>query len=332
MTIEINDVDRRIWEEELEGFLPKRIFDGHTHIYLSKHCLSDFDTLEGASAIVRQFPSIGTQELQEIYEALFPGREIHNLFFGWVFEHVDFDAINQFVAEQAASDPMSVPFMLTPPTFSPEQLAEQIDTYGFRGLKPYPFWTEKGWVADITDFVPEPLLEVANDKELIITLHLSKKMGVADEDNIKDLIYLSGRYPKVRWILAHCARSSVAWPLERAIDRIKDLPNMWYDVSTVIDSDVYWLMFNNVPLDRIIYGSDIPSDLVRGQMVGYAFAWALLTEEVIAAMDTRHCDGRPTYVVYETLRAARRAMLREGFDRQQIEDVFYNNAVKLLNP
>jgi hypothetical protein len=52
------------------------------------------------------------------------------------------------------------------------------------------------------------------------------------------------------------------------------------------------LVFSEVPLDRVLYGGDIPSDLVRGQMVGFGFAWALLTEETIEDMNIVHCDSR----------------------------------------
>jgi len=52
---------------------------------------------------------------------------------------------------------------------------------------------------------------------------------------------------------------------------------------------------------------------------------------MIKSMNIGHCDSRSTFVLYETLRAARTAMLREGFSRGQIEDIFYNNALKLLS-
>ena len=32
-TIQLSDLDRRIWEEELSEFVPKRVFDAHSHIY-----------------------------------------------------------------------------------------------------------------------------------------------------------------------------------------------------------------------------------------------------------------------------------------------------------
>ena len=31
MPIQLTDLDRRIWDEELAGFVPDRIFDAHVH-------------------------------------------------------------------------------------------------------------------------------------------------------------------------------------------------------------------------------------------------------------------------------------------------------------
>ena len=31
--LQLTDADRRIWQEELDGFVPRRIFDIHTHVY-----------------------------------------------------------------------------------------------------------------------------------------------------------------------------------------------------------------------------------------------------------------------------------------------------------
>ena len=102
-----------------------------SRIDLTRH---DDNLPETADEITQQISAIDRKALDRIYALLFPGREIHNVLFGWVFDHVDFDAINRFVAEQAAQDPLSAPFMLTPPSFSQQHLAEQVDTYGFLGL------------------------------------------------------------------------------------------------------------------------------------------------------------------------------------------------------
>ena len=41
MTLEPTDLHRRIWEEELEEFLPKQLFDAHLHFFNDDHCLSE---------------------------------------------------------------------------------------------------------------------------------------------------------------------------------------------------------------------------------------------------------------------------------------------------
>ena len=220
MSVEIRDIDRRIWEEELESFLPSRIYDVHAHIYLREHCISEFEEgRPGINTHILNNAVFGHEAVQEVYARLLPAREVHSLYFGWVFEDVDFDAANQFAAEQASCDPLSTAFMLSPPSLTPDRLAEGIAAYGFRGLKPYFFWTEKRWDARITDIIPERLLEVANEKKLIVMLHFGKKMGIADEENVRDMVHLSARYPAVRWILPHCARSTVPWPLARISHR-----------------------------------------------------------------------------------------------------------------
>ena len=325
--MEIREIDQRIWQEELEEFVPKQIFDTHAHIYLSEHDLGSPEVI----GIDPALPNIDAEILAGIYAQLLPGREVHNVLFGWVFQNVDFESINSFAARQAEKDALSVSFMLLNPELSPADLAEHVDRLGFAGLKPYLYWTDKRWDAGILDMIPEPLVETADDRNLIVLLHLGKRDSIADRENLESLAYLTRRYENVRWILAHCARSLAPWPLERTIEQIKELPNVWYDVSSVTDPYVYSLMFRHIPLNRILYGSDVPSDLVRGQMVSYGFAWALLTEETIRCMNTAHCNAEPTYMVYETLRALRRGARDADLSRKDIERIFFGNALKLLH-
>jgi len=337
MAIEIKDIDKRIWEEELADFVPQKIYDVHTHVYLPEYCLTrpGDDPAEPETWTDRPIEVSDRETLDQCYAALCPGREVHYLIMPWVFRRGDIEGINRFAAVEAGTDPLSVAFMLVHPSFSAEQVSQAIDAHGFCGLKPYFTYVEPGdgKQCRITDMLPEPLIALADARELIVMLHLGKSLAIADEENIRDLIYLSQRYPRVRWILAHLARCLVPWPLERAIDRIKDLPNLWYDFSSVCNSDVYSLVFRNVGLDRIMFGSDnLPVGVLRGTYVGFAYAWAYLSERTIDGLGLTHCDGRPTFILYEELRAARRAMMREGFGREQIEDIFYNNAMRLLSP
>lgn len=333
-TIAPTDLDRRIWDEELADFLPVKLFDVHVHAFHHEHCTSTpaDDPPEYKMTTSCPLTVIDRETLLEIYQLLFPGRQLHYLIFGWVFRRQDFDQHNAFTADLAVPDPESAALMLVHPSFTPEKVAQDLDRHGFRGLKPYRFWTEDEVNCSITEMLPEPLIELANERELIVMLHLGKSLGIADEQNVKDLVRLAERYPKVRWDLAHMARSSIAWPLERSIDRIKEVPSFWYDFSSVTHSDVFTLAFRNLPLDRIMFGTDLPCDLIRGTMISFGYGWDQIIDTQLAGFNITHCDPRPTYCVYETLRAARRAIGFEGFGRPEIEAIFYDNAARFVHP
>jgi len=134
----------------------------------------------------------------------------------------------------------------------------------------------------------------------------------------------------VKWILAHCARSYSAWAIEQAVARIRDLPNVWYDVSSVCESDAVDALCTGVGPDRVMYGSDnLPVGVLRGKYVTFGYAWAFLSEQN-QSLDLSHCNPRMTFTCYEQLRAMRRAALRLGLTQEQIEDLFCNTALRLV--
>jgi glutamate-1-semialdehyde 2,1-aminomutase len=53
-------------------------------------------------------------------------------------------------------------------------------------------------------------------------------------------------------------------------------------------------------------------------------------DELNQNLNKSHCDGRMTFVRYEMLRAMRRAAHHAHLGRQQVEDIFHNNAARLI--
>ncbi|MCK4416782.1 MAG: amidohydrolase family protein [Candidatus Latescibacteria bacterium] len=323
-------IDRRIWEEELEEFVPQRIFDAHTHIFKPEHCLQTSNDIPPRPDLADK--EMNLSFLREYFDVLLPKREIHYLLIGFPFIKCDFDRLNTFVAVEATEDMLSAPSMVVHPQMHPKETAAMVEKHSFVGFKPYRWYSTTGDAVEcsITDMLPESLIEVANDKHLLITLHLSKRSGIADKDNIKGLRRLSQRYCNVQWILAHCARSFNPWFLEKAIEQIRDLPNVWYDTSAVCDSGVFDILLRNISWKRILYGSDaLPGSGERGKYIAFAYGWALLREDN-HRLDLSHCESRMTFALYEELRALRRAAQNAGLTETQLEDIFYNNAIQLL--
>lgn len=332
--LDLNDVDRRIWAEELDPFVPQRVFDVHTHVYRWRFNTDRAkDSSPSAALFGRTFPEADRALLNAWDAALLPGRQVERLSFGFPFSpSCDFEASNRHAAAQAAGDGCSGALMLVHPTMSPQYLEEQIKTHGFLGFKPYRFYSRTGDAVQcrITDFLPEEQIAVADRRGLIVMLHLAKRDAIADRENAEDLVRLTAKYPRAKWILAHCGRSYSAWPIQRAIGKLAGLPNVWYDTSSVCESDAIEALLAGMGPDRVMYGSDdLPVGVLRGKYVTFGYAWAFLSEKN-HTMDLSHCDGRMTFVRYEQLRAMRRAALRLGLTRLQIENVFYHTACRLI--
>src|SRR5690606_5789866 len=134
-----NDLDQRIWVEELEDFVPDRVFDVHTHIYRWAFNLnSDKETGPYAPSIGRYFPEVTTKLADEIDAALLPGRQVERLAFPFPFAgQCDFEASNIYVAAEAARSTDSAALMLVHPGMSEAEILATLKRTGAIGLKPY---------------------------------------------------------------------------------------------------------------------------------------------------------------------------------------------------
>ena len=83
---------------------------------------------------------------------------------------------------------------------SEEEIIKTLQSSQAIGFKPYRTYSKTGDITNcrITDFMSEKHLKIADKKNLIVMMHLSKKYGVADDENISDLIFLSEKYPNVK--------------------------------------------------------------------------------------------------------------------------------------
>jgi glutamate-1-semialdehyde 2,1-aminomutase len=333
--LEYNDLDRRIWEEELDSLVPQDIFDVHTHIYRWAHNLDPAKQSGPLYELAgRPFPEATWALLDACDRQLLPDRQVHRLAFPFpFFPACDFQGANRSVAEQSQSDPRSAALMLVHPSMTAEHLDEQVRSLGFVGFKPYRFYSRTGDAVScrIADFLPEHQIEVADRHGLLIMLHLAKRDGIADPENIEDLTHLTAKYPRAKWILAHCARSYSTWAIEQAAAGLRGLANVWYETSSVCESDAIEALLAGVGVDRVMYGSDdVPVGVARGKYITFGRAWAFLSENN-HSLNLSHCDPRMTFVRYEQLRAMRRAALRLNLSRGQIEDLFCNTAARLID-
>lgn len=326
-------IDERIWNEELAGFIPDRVFDVHTHIYRWDFNIDSNKESSGYADLAgRRFPVASWNELDRWDAVLLPGRTVERLSFPFPFPQCDFDASNDYVAEQTAASESSAALMLVHPGMAADDVERQVLQRRFAGFKPYRNYSSTGDIDEcrITDFLPEHLLDVADRRRLLVMMHLSRRDAVADDMNLADLESLTQRFPQVKWILAHCARSYSCWAIEKAAPTLRRLPNVWFDTSSVCETDAMLALYEAVGPDHVMYGSDdLPVGAVRGKYITFGFAWAYLGD-LNHRLNLSHCNPEMTFTRYEQLRAMRRAGRILGFDDATHRRIFHDTALSLV--
>lgn len=328
--LKISDLDRRIWQEELEEFVPKRLWDMHVHLTQARF---DLDAPIPASPLDRLVKNATIEVYRACESLLYTGRHVLPFVLPAPHPHCDIQGSNPWAAGEVKKQPGAACTMIVHPKMTAEEVDRNIRQYRFVGFKPFMWYAnvKNYWECRIPDYLPEHLIEVANQYGLIMAVHLSKRAAIGDSDNLDDLERLAAKYQKVRWLLLHNARSYSALPIEKAAARLRNIPNIWFESSSVCEADAFYATLANLDVSRFCYGSDDPgAGIVRGKYIAWGYAWSQIDEHN-QKLSVVHCDGRMTFVRYEMLRAMKRAAKYAGLNRQQIEDIFYNNADRLVN-
>ncbi len=91
MSDELQDMDRQIYDRELRGFLPARIFDAHAHFF-DQSCLLPGATFPARHCYYRFGAAFTPSQYLAWTEAALPGVEIHANSFGHPGHESDRDA------------------------------------------------------------------------------------------------------------------------------------------------------------------------------------------------------------------------------------------------
>ena len=179
-----DEIDGRVWREELDPFLPPRVFDFHGHVLLKAHAPSRSRESRNPSMphVVDEYPH---EIFAEVEKRLWPGREVKALVFGTVAPDADLDATNAYAAEAArlhSWEALLVPSM----DDDADAILEKVRTGGFLGLKPYWTFVRDKAQSDVTleDMIPPAMREAANRGGLIVMTHIPRPGRLADPVNV----------------------------------------------------------------------------------------------------------------------------------------------------
>ena len=324
--IDYRDCDRQVWEEELADFVPSRILDAHIHCFWRSAVTGvDPDSLKKEDNDL--------ETLNQWAEVLYPGRRMQYLILGHPFPGTDVAKHVELNRSEIDGVPGVRHNRLVTPSCKLEDIERDLKHPQFVGLKPYRTHSVTGDIAQcrIHEFLPHEQMEFANHHGLWVTMHLSRFHGCADHLNLQDLEeYTTKRYPNLKWLLAHCARSFTYWPMQEAVERLRDMPNIHYDTSAVTDPRPYISLLTKEDTRRIFWGSDgVGAAFFHGHYAALGRAWEHYDADR-GDLQFPHCDGRPILAVYEQLLSMKFAAEMAGLSKDQVEGLFWRNAATAL--
>jgi len=318
-----NELDKKI-AEEIAPFLPERIFDAHAHIWR----LSDWNHKEH---VFMEGPEVADYDVWHRYVGRIVGEErlIGGLFLGNPLCNID--GMNEFLVDQLKDKTHSRGLINISPDYSRGKVTKYINNPSIIGFKPYhTFSSEKpAFQSSIAGYLPEWAWKMADEHGLVITLHMVKNAALADPENQREIREKCMKYPNAKLILAHAGRGFHAPNTVKGIASLKGIENVWFDTSAICESASFIAILYEFGPYKLLWGNDFAASEVRGRSVtvGDGFAW-LMPDTVNWDRLSPACY--PTLVGLESLRALKEAADIFGLNREDIRNIFCNNALRLL--
>ena len=324
----IRQHDRDFFYRELDSFVPDRVYDAHLHLWNPDHFIVSQPTVP---------KTLGYEEYIDCLDILHPGRTLSALFVPWPYPAKDGPSdnknhcrrANEWVGKQVAKDPKCRGLFSNKPGDDPEWLRQEVKRLGLHGLKCYHTWASvpTTWEADIPDYLPEEHVRVAHQEGWVILLHMVKTRAVADPSNIHWIRYYCEKYPGMKLILAHSARGHQPSHNFEGLPKLRGLNNLYFEASSICEPTAHQMVLRLFGHERFLYGTDFTGESGRSVGVSDSFLWLFDNSPV---WKEKHTTIEPVLVCLEVLRALKWACWAEHVKEGEIEDIFWNNAVDLL--
>ncbi len=342
MTVQIKEVDRKYYEEKLKDFLPPRLIDFHTHIWLKDFRKERLVINRGQNWPLLVAEESPIEELTQTYELMFPDKEVTPVIFGWPERDVNLDETNRYVSETSAQRHLPALLVCTP-DWSAEELTERVTAGNFLGLKPYLSWAPKDMPSGeitIYDFLPKAHLEAADRGGWIVLLHIPRSARLKDPVNLKHMLEIEETYPNLKLVIAHVGRAYCAEDVGNAMETLAQTRNMVFDISANTNAAVIQAALETFGPQRLVFGSDFPIVRMRMRRICENGVYINLVPpgvygDLSGDPHMREVSAEEaeelSFFVYENMYAFRKAAEKTGLTTKDVEDVFYNNAVRILN-
>ena len=342
MLFEVKEVDKKFYESRIRNFLPDKVIDFHTHVWLDEFKKkSSGEKMRTVTWVKHVAEDNSIEDLMETYKLMFPDKQVTPLIFSSLDRGDKIDEANEYIKQ--CSDKWSVPSLLFAcPWWSAEELEEKILAGGFLGVKVYLSLSDPKIATDditIFDFLPKHQLEVIDRLGLVVILHIPRKDRFRDPVNLAQIKDIHDGYRNLKLVIAHVGRAYCDSDLGDAFDVLKNCDRLLYDFCANTNSWVFEQLIKAVGPGRIFFGSDMPILRMRMKRITEGGIYVNVVPkglygDVSGDKNMAEVDGAEaeelTFFMYEEIDAFRRAAKACGLGAGDIENVFFNNAAELI--
>lgn len=313
--------------KRLQAFIPDKIFDAHAHLHKVEY-------MPMGNTIFNGFGTTDMERLLADQKKLYGARKFRGLILPTpsVLFNNNSDLrreMNVWMNEELYKAPDCVGAIYVMPGDTKEDIEAMIINPQIRGFKCYHQSAETNgptWLAEVWQYLPEAAWQIADERGMSITIHMVLPLALADEKNMNYFKSMTSKYPHAKLILAHCARGFASWTTIETVRRMKNIPNLYYDMAAICDAATIFELIRQAGPNQVMWGSDYCIDRAHGKPVnaGSTFRW-LYKHEIPENVNFPVC-----MTVLESLFAFYQASLMLDLTKQEINQIFYGTGCQIF--
>lgn len=321
---------------EIAPVLPPVVLDFHTHTWNADNWKErPWDTDKSGGRYMVADAYYPPERLLQDGRESFPDRGYEAVCFGCPTPAAEWEKDTAYVAAAARSHQGLWPLLLAGPALglSRARYEQVLDAGGFHGFKVFLNWYGDNYGnIRVEDMLGPDELALANERRLVVMLHVPRSGRLADPEIQAGVRWLAGACPQAKIVLAHCGRCYLPSEMKAAIGCLQGLENVWMDTSMVMDPVALQIALNEIGPGRLLFATDFPVAAMRGRRVQVMNHWVDVVLPGYPASAYRVSgDGfQAGYMAWEIVLAIRWACELAGIADSDRAGIFHDNGARLL--